>query len=207
MVKNATKSDHQREKIISIAREMFAENGFEATTTRKINQEAGIAEGLMYYYFPHGKREILDTIVYQGITERMKQVHFTLTDCESTDDLEQRLLTVFKRVWSIFQNEENYQSFMITIRERMLLSQGQADWLLGVLNGLVDQIAVQFKAISTILPIQSDQCHPLARVVVSIYQKVIYDELLIKNNRHMTPEITAQLQPQLHLVLGLLQAA
>lgn len=207
MVKNATKSDHQREKIISIAREMFAENGFEATTTRKINQEAGIAEGLMYYYFPHGKREILDTIVYQGVTERMKQVHFTLTDCESTDDLEQRLLTVFKRVWSIFQNEENYQSFMITIRERMLLSQGQADWLLGVLNGLVDQIAVQFKAISAILPIQSDQCHPLARVVVSIYQKVIYDELLIKNNRHMTPEITAQLQPQLHLVLGLLQAA
>lgn len=45
MIKTDSKGDAQKEKIVRIAREMFATNGFEATTTRKINQEAGIAEG------------------------------------------------------------------------------------------------------------------------------------------------------------------
>lgn len=207
MAKIETKGDHQKEKIIKVARELFAAKGFEATTTRKINKAAGTAEGLLYYYFPHGKHEILDTIVYRGIMSRMNQIQISFDGCDSITDLENRLMAVFEQVWQVFQDEASYQSFMITIRERMLLSDKQANWLLQVLEGLVDMITAQFKTIASILPVDEAQYRPLARVIASIYQKVIYDELLIRNNREMTPAIEASLRPQLQLVLGLLQTA
>lgn len=201
MSKNETKSDQHKEKILEISREMFAKNGYEATTTRMINQKAGIAEGLMYYYFPHGKHEILDTIVYQGIINRVNQLHIVFTDCHTKVDLEKRLMQIFESVWQVFQDKENYQSFVITIHERMLLSNDQADWLLQVLEGLVDEIAKQLKTAPTLQSIPADQYRPLARVIVSIFQKVIYDELLIKDNRQLTEQMKVQIRPQLSVVL------
>jgi AcrR family transcriptional regulator len=40
-----------REKILREARRLFAESGFEATTTRDIAREAGIASGTLFNYF------------------------------------------------------------------------------------------------------------------------------------------------------------
>lgn len=201
MSKNATKSDQHKEKILEISREMFAKHGYEATTTRMINQEAGTAEGLMYYYFPHGKHEILDTIVYQGIINRVNQLQTTFDDCDTKAELEARLMMIFENIWQVFQDEENYQSFVITIHERMLLSDDQADWLLQVLEGLVDEIADQLKSAPILQAMPEDQYRSLARVIVSIFQKVIYDELLIKNNRQLTERMKAQIRPQLEVVL------
>lgn len=201
MSKTGTKSDQHKDKILNISREMFASKGYEATTTRMINQAAGTAEGLMYYYFPHGKHEILDTIVYQGIINRVNQLQFTFTDCLTKAALEQRLMGIFESIWQAFQEEENYQSFMITIHERMLLSDNQAGWLLQVLEGIIGQIATQLKTAPTLQPMPESQSRPLARVIVSIFQKVIYDELLIKNNRQLTEQMKNQIRPELSVVL------
>ncbi|WP_203650899.1 TetR/AcrR family transcriptional regulator [Secundilactobacillus yichangensis] len=201
MSKNETKSDQHKEKILKISREMFAQHGYEATTTRMINQAAGTAEGLMYYYFPHGKHEILDTIVYQGIINRVNQLHIVFTDCHTKADLEERLMQIFESVWQVFQDKENYQSFVITIHERMLLSDDQANWLLQILEGLVDEIAKQLKSAPVLQSMSDHQFRPLARVIVSIFQKVIYDELLIKDNRQLTEQMKAQIRPQLSVVL------
>lgn len=201
MSKSETKSDQHKEKILKISREMFAQNGYEATTTRMINQAAGTAEGLMYYYFPHGKHEILDTIIHQGIINRVNQLQMTFSDCVTKIDLEQRLMLIFENIWQVFQDKENYQSFVITIHERMLLSDDQADWLLQILEGLVDEIAQQLETAPVLQSMDKNQYQPLARVIVSIFQKVIYDELLIKNNRQLTDEMKAQIRPQLSVVL------
>ena len=142
-----------------------------------INQAAGTAEGLMYYYFPHGKHEILNTIVHQGIINRVNQLQMTFNDCVTKTDLEQRLMLIFENIWQVFQDKENYQSFVITIHERMLLSDVQS--------------------------ISKSQYRPLARVIVSIFQKVIYDELLIKNNRQLTDEMKDLIRPQLSVVLSI----
>lgn len=45
-VKAATRS-----KVLEVARQLFAENGFEATTTRDIARAAGIATGTLFNYF------------------------------------------------------------------------------------------------------------------------------------------------------------
>jgi AcrR family transcriptional regulator len=42
----------RREQILETALKLFAEQGFDATSTRQIAREAGIAEGLIFHYFP-----------------------------------------------------------------------------------------------------------------------------------------------------------
>jgi AcrR family transcriptional regulator len=42
----------RREQILETALKLFAERGFDATSTRQIAKRAGIAEGLIFHYFP-----------------------------------------------------------------------------------------------------------------------------------------------------------
>lgn len=42
---------------------MFSENGFKATSVRAINREIGMADGILYHYFPGGKREIFNVLI------------------------------------------------------------------------------------------------------------------------------------------------
>ena len=42
----------RREQILATALELFASQGFDATSTKQIAKEAGIAEGLIFHYFP-----------------------------------------------------------------------------------------------------------------------------------------------------------
>jgi len=42
----------RREQILKTALKLFAAQGFDATPTRQIAKEAGIAEGLIFHYFP-----------------------------------------------------------------------------------------------------------------------------------------------------------
>ena len=56
----------QKKKLImETALELFAKNGFHATSMSRIAQKAGISKGLAYNYFK-SKQEILDTIIKTG---------------------------------------------------------------------------------------------------------------------------------------------
>ena len=52
-----------RRRLISSAEKLFAEKGYSATPVRQINKSIGMADGLLYHYFPGGKKEILQVIV------------------------------------------------------------------------------------------------------------------------------------------------
>jgi AcrR family transcriptional regulator len=45
-------AEARREQILKTALGLFAAQGFDATSTRQIAKEAGIAEGLIFHYFP-----------------------------------------------------------------------------------------------------------------------------------------------------------
>jgi AcrR family transcriptional regulator len=45
-------SEQRRAAIIGVAKKMFANNGFDRTTTRQLAQTAGISEALLYKHFP-----------------------------------------------------------------------------------------------------------------------------------------------------------
>ena len=52
------KKDH----IMEVALELFAENGFHATSISQIAKKAGISKGLTYNYF-ESKKELLDELI------------------------------------------------------------------------------------------------------------------------------------------------
>ncbi|KOH46723.1 TetR/AcrR family transcriptional regulator [Sunxiuqinia dokdonensis] len=56
----------KKELIIDASLELFAENGFHATSMSQIAKKAGISKGLAYNYF-ESKKEILDQIIQRGL--------------------------------------------------------------------------------------------------------------------------------------------
>ena len=54
-----------REKILSVALELFAKKGYHATSISQIALKAKISKGLMYNYFA-SKEKLLNEIIQQG---------------------------------------------------------------------------------------------------------------------------------------------
>ena len=59
----------RREQILKTALKLFAAQGFDATSTRQIAREVGIAEGLIFHYFPT-KASLLAAILEDRVEER-----------------------------------------------------------------------------------------------------------------------------------------
>lgn len=201
MKKDSSKGEQQKNKILMVARELFATKGFEATTTREINRQTNSAEGLLYYYFPHGKREILDTIIYEGIQSRLNAVDFNFQAVDSLADIETQLERAFNQIWRIFSKQDNYYSFMITIRERALLSDEQVKWLLELIQN-VKQVLIDFLTTATKkLQLEQAAIPQLVGIIMSLFQSIIYRELLINNNQKLTAAISTSISGQLHLLV------
>ena len=58
-----------RRSLLDAALKLFAERGYSATPVRDINQAAGVADGLLYHYFPKGKKELLQVLVTEKVVE------------------------------------------------------------------------------------------------------------------------------------------
>jgi AcrR family transcriptional regulator len=59
-------SGEARERILDAAEDLFAADGFDATSTSRIARRAAVAKGLLFYYFPR-KTDLLRTL----FTERL----------------------------------------------------------------------------------------------------------------------------------------
>jgi len=59
----------RRGQILETALKLFAERGFDATSTRQIAKEVGIAEGLIFHYFPT-KASLLTAILEDRLEGR-----------------------------------------------------------------------------------------------------------------------------------------
>jgi AcrR family transcriptional regulator len=59
----------RREQILKTALNLFAERGFDATSTRQIAKEVGVAEGLIFHYFPT-KASLLTAILEDRLQGR-----------------------------------------------------------------------------------------------------------------------------------------
>lgn len=57
-----------RARIVEHALRLFAEHGYERTSVRMLARSAGIAQGLLYHYFP-GKRAVLLAIFEQSMAD------------------------------------------------------------------------------------------------------------------------------------------
>ncbi|WP_195573985.1 TetR/AcrR family transcriptional regulator [Paenibacillus sp. 1001270B_150601_E10] len=55
-------ADERRNEILDVADELFAQKGFDGTSTNDILEKVGIARGTLYYHFK-SKEEILDSLI------------------------------------------------------------------------------------------------------------------------------------------------
>lgn len=63
---DAARSGDARERILATAERMFAENGFDGTSTAKLAAQAGVPQGLVFYYFA-SKLELLLAIIRERV--------------------------------------------------------------------------------------------------------------------------------------------
>lgn len=121
-------AEKRRQQILDIARRLFAEKGFHATSMRELNKEIGMAEALTYHYFPGGKHEILQAVLQNSQEKRMANIltSFSSTFCDNTP-LREVLMNAIDGFYERFMNDKEY--FQILLRERSLVEHEQLKWL------------------------------------------------------------------------------
>jgi len=82
----------RRQEILSVAGELFQNQGYVHTTVDSIIQKAGVAKGTFYYYFK-SKEEILDALVREKVDQLCEQYRKIADDSElsALDKLRQML--------------------------------------------------------------------------------------------------------------------
>lgn len=71
MAKRIEQAAGTRQSLLDKAKELFAENGYAATTVRSISSALDMADGILYHHFSGGKREILSVVLREGF-DRLK---------------------------------------------------------------------------------------------------------------------------------------
>ena len=104
----------RRTEILSAAKAVFADKGFNKATLSEIADRAEFGKGTIYNYFPDGKEEILIAVfdqLYDGL-KNIIQKSFAADNGESFRDL---MKSFFVQSFSFF--EEQIDLFMILIKE------------------------------------------------------------------------------------------
>ena len=69
----------KQEKILSTALELFANEGFDATSTSKIAEKAGVSEGLIFRHFKN-KKGLLEAIMRNSEQKLRETFHHIITE-------------------------------------------------------------------------------------------------------------------------------
>ena len=99
-----------RQKLLTSAQHLFAQNGYKGTTVRMINRSVDLADGLLYHYFPGGKKEIFKEV----ITGNMQEMFQELQEPEKQD--------VYEKLPLDAALDAAYINFMTVIDEHLELS-------------------------------------------------------------------------------------
>ncbi|ODA05679.1 hypothetical protein BK119_07615 [Paenibacillus peoriae] len=72
-----------RRKILQQAKILFFRGGYHKTTVRSIHRALNMADGILYHYFPGGKRELLTVLIQEGFEEQLGKLNSSNSDLES----------------------------------------------------------------------------------------------------------------------------
>ena len=108
-------AQERREEILTAAKKLFAQNGYHATTTRSINKEVGMADGLLYHYFPEGKIQILQTLIQEEVDRKRKSLQERLQLIDPQIGLEELLIEVGRIILEAATRDR--ELLIITLKE------------------------------------------------------------------------------------------
>ncbi len=107
-------AENTRQKLLEAARTLFSENGYNGTSVRSISRQAELADGLLYHYFPGGKKELFQTIVTENFTKvRIEASSGYCYEHYRSTPIEEVLISGFNRFADIVENNINIIRILI----------------------------------------------------------------------------------------------
>ena len=100
----------RRHQLIDIARSLFAERGYEATSVEEVAQRAGVSKPVVYEHFG-GKEGLYAVVVDREMSALLDRITSSLTNNHSRPRLEQVVLALLTYV------EERTDGFRLLIRD------------------------------------------------------------------------------------------
>jgi len=116
----------RKKEILRAAENLFAKNGYHATSIRSINQAIGVADGLTYHYFPKGKFQILQTIINEGIEQRENSLQTMIDAFDDNPPLRELLLSISHMIYKVVI--ESRESILIALREKNFLEENDKEF-------------------------------------------------------------------------------
>lgn len=108
----------KRKVILESALELFAENGFYATSMSMIAKKAGISKGLAYNYFK-SKNDILEEIIDEGF----HQVHDLLDTNKDGVLSEEEFISFLEETFAMVQNNQRYWKLYFALMIQPVVSE------------------------------------------------------------------------------------
>ncbi len=103
-----------KDKIMQVAFEMFAVNGYESTALSEIAARIGVTKPALYTYFK-GKEELLLSIYEKVELEYKNYMHAVLKNTEAIQAIEEKLFYIFEQYVKYFKNNIYVSAFWIRI--------------------------------------------------------------------------------------------
>jgi len=101
-----------REKILSVALELFAKKGYHAATISQIAKKAKISKGLMYNYFA-SKEKLLDEIIQEGFNSLAELKYEAKSGIDPEKQLEEFIDAILDNLYSNFSYWQLYLALLI----------------------------------------------------------------------------------------------
>ena len=101
-----------REKILSVALELFAKKGYHAASISQIAKKAKISKGLMYNYFA-SKEKLLDEIIQEGFNSLAELEYETKRGVDPEKQLEEFIDAILDNLYSNFSYWQLYLALLI----------------------------------------------------------------------------------------------
>ena len=122
-----------KRSLLDAAQKLFADNGYNATPVRSINQKIGMADGLLYHYFPGGKKEILQVIVvesFKRISSKLQNPIDNLDELSIEDAIEQ----VYQNWHKVFHEYKDIVKILFKENEVMQLVENEQLWEIAIVS-------------------------------------------------------------------------
>lgn len=134
-------SDERRRQIMEAALPVFAEKGFKGTTNRDIAQAAGIAPGLIYWYFK-SKEDL-----FNAILDEFSPLSKATLPLDTMIDVppEQLLPMLLQGIASMFQESQIFLVVRLSIAES-LHSPSEGKRINAIFKRLIDPLSDYFRA-------------------------------------------------------------
>lgn len=139
-------AEERRKQFLEAAKELFAKNGFHGTPIRSINRAVGMTEGLMYYYFPGGKHEILQVIIQEAIEEKKNNMFTVLSQITPDLSAEESLKQLGQMVFDYATRDQSL--LIILFRDKELINEENIEAIQEVAQALIERIASIMRQLS-----------------------------------------------------------